>query len=79
MNRKGAADTNSIHLASSEQENDSVIMEENSSDEVEERQMTSQDGTNPSSQDSQSQPSMSPEKETGVFTNFDLPLINSSY
>jgi hypothetical protein len=58
-----------------------MIMEENSCDEVEERQMTSQDGKyfNTSSQDSQSQPSMSPEKETGGFTKLDLPLINSSY
>ena len=61
----------SADSASSEQENDSVIMEENSCDEheVEERQMTSQDSTNPSSQEAQSQPSIPSEKETssGVF------------
>jgi hypothetical protein len=34
-------------------------MEENSSDELKEIQMTSQDGTNPSSQDFQSQPAVS--------------------
>ena len=63
---EGSGGHQSDSSASSEQENDSVIMEEYSCDEVEEKQMTSQDGTNP---DSKSQPSMSSEKETasGVF------------
>jgi hypothetical protein len=58
-------------------------MEENSCDEheLEERQMTSQDSTIPSSQEAQSQPSMTSEKEasSGVLINFDLQRNNSSY
>ena len=79
----GLQSDSSADSACSEQENDSVIMEENSCDEheVEERQMTSQDSTNPSSQEAQSQPSMTSEKEasSGVVFNFDLQLNNSSY
>jgi hypothetical protein len=50
----------SADSASSEQENDSVIMEGNSCEEhgFEERQMISQDITNPSSQEAQSHPSI---------------------
>jgi hypothetical protein len=60
MSSNGSSGHQSDTSASSEQETDNMIMEENSCDEVEERQMTSQDGKyfNTSSQDSQSQPSM---------------------